>query len=93
MIISIIKVATIIIGIFYAFAYDILYVLALLPTWTLPEAFTTALQSVSGFISALDTILPTVTIFAIMVLFILLEGSILTYKAFQWLIKKIPGIS
>lgn len=62
----------------------------ILPNASLPEAFTSAILTANGYISSLNSIVPIDTILAIIALYVVIEGSYLTYKLTMWLIKRFP---
>jgi len=71
----------------------LVYPIGLLPDATLPADFTTGLQSLAQYYSALNGVFPIDTILSILAIIFTVEGFIFTFKMFQWIIKKIPGIS
>lgn len=78
---------------FQGIASSIITILGYLPGLTLPAEFINSLQTISGYIGVVDNFLPTTTIFSILGLVLAVEGAIMAYKIFQWIIKKIPGVS
>lgn len=54
---------------------------------------TTAITTVSSYISALDMFLPMASLLAILFLVVLIEGSYWGVKLLNWAIRKIPGVN
>ena len=59
----------------------------------LDSNISSALSTASGYLHALDQILPVSTILAILAIALAIEGSYLIYKLIMWVIKKIPTIN
>jgi len=59
---------------------------------SLPSGFTTAITSIGGYTSAMNSILPIDTLITIIALILGIEAIIVAYKLIMWVIKKIPFI-
>ena len=83
-----------IIKIFMDGIYELLYAITspirLLPNVALPVAFTNAIATANGFLSALNSLIPIDTIIILLSLYIGFELAYLTYKFIMWLIKRFP---
>ncbi len=83
-------------GIFYAlYAVIVLITLPIraLPDATLPADFSNAIANASSALSSLNVVIPVSSLAAIIALFIIIEGTIFTYKIIRWVYQKIPGIN
>lgn len=78
---------------FQGFALNVLIVLSYLPSFTLPEEMINSLANIGNYIYALDNIIPVTDIGIIVTIFLIAEGVLISYKAIQWVIKKIPGVN
>ena len=78
---------------FQGFALNVLVILSYLPSFDIPQEMIDSLASVGDYIYALDNILPVTSLIVIVTIFLLAEGALISYKAIQWVIKKIPGIN
>jgi hypothetical protein len=67
--------------------------LNLFPDVSLSDSVSSAVNTASGYISALSVILPVSTLIAIVGLVLAIEGVILTIKIINWFIRKIPTIN
>jgi hypothetical protein len=67
----------------------------LLPDASLSSSISSAITTISGYIAAMYSVLPTttVTLISLITIVITLETAVLTYKGIMWIIRKIPGIS
>jgi len=60
---------------------------------SLPTDFSDAIGTLSTYLSALDVIFPVSTLLTILAFYMIIEEFIFVFKAFQWILKKIPGLS
>jgi hypothetical protein len=67
--------------------------LNLFPDVSLSDSVSSAVNTASGYISALSIILPVSTLIAIVGLVLTIEGVILVIKIINWFIRKIPSIN
>jgi hypothetical protein len=67
--------------------------LNLFPDVSLSDSVSSAVNTASGYISALSIILPVSTLIAIVGLVLTIEGVILVIKIVNWFIRKIPTIN
>lgn len=68
------------------------FLLGFLPSVIQNSAFATSVSNVSGYISSIYTIIPTLTIslLAIIAFDILFESSYFIYKVVYWIIRRFP---
>lgn len=66
---------------------------AILPIGSLPAQITSAITSASGYLTAINYVLPVATLSAVIGIFVTFETAIFAYKGVMWIIKKIPGVS
>ena len=78
--------------IFWVVNLLVLGLAAILPTGSLPADFTSAVETASGYLTALDFVLPVATLVSILGVFLAFEGAIFAYKGVMWVIRKIPTI-
>ena len=86
-------IADAILYIIYGIVYLLCQPILLLSNVTLPSGLTSALTTASGYIHALNVILPIDTILAILGVSLALELAYLTFKIIMWVIRKIPTIN
>ena len=53
-------------------------------------SFSNAVDTASGYIASFNEFIPIDTIAQILLLFLTIEGAVLTYKLIMWLIRRIP---
>lgn len=83
-------ITTGIINALYAIVYIISSPLRLLSDVVIPVAFNNAIATVSGYLKALDTILPIDTILTLLGISVGIEVAYLIYKLVMWVIKRFP---
>jgi len=83
-------ITTGIINALYAIVYLISSPLRLLNDVVMPVSFSNAMQTVSGYLKALDTILPIDTVLTLLYISVGIEIAYLTYKLVMWVIKRFP---
>lgn len=86
-------ITTVILDILHGTIKIVLFPIKQLPDASLPAGLTDALTSVPAHLGPLDFVLPLATIYAIIGLFVLVEGGFLAWHLINWIIKKIPTIS
>jgi uncharacterized membrane protein len=71
------------------------YVVNKIPDVELPVFLSSVINTVSSYFSAIYNFLPalTLTLLAIIIIFLSIEGVILFIKISNWFIRKIPGIN
>jgi len=57
-----------------------------------PQLVHTAAQQVGGYVGILDPIFPIDTLYQIIVLVIVIEIAILSFKSFKWIISHLPFV-
>lgn len=67
--------------------------LGLLPDVSFDDGVLEAVYNLSRYVNALDFVVPTATLFAIVGLFLTLNGVLLSISAVNWFIRKIPSIN
>lgn len=78
--------------ILYLFLQIILQVLDLLPPMTdIPTDFSNAINTFIPIISQLNQIMPVSTIITIFLLYLTIEGGLLLFKMFNWILNKLRG--
>lgn len=85
-------ITSIILYMIYGTAWIVLSPMRLLDDATLPAGLTTALASVSDYLSSVNTFVPVDSFLTIAGILLTIESAIFTYKLIMWLIKKIPLI-
>lgn len=81
------------ITILYNVVAVVVNIFAILPDVSLPVDITNALNNISGYYSAMDTILPMDTLFTILTIELTFIGFYFTYKLVRWAYTKIPGVN
>lgn len=74
----------------YGLLYLVTSPIRLLPDVTLSSGFTDAMNTVGGYLSSLNNLLPIDTILTLLGVYIAIELAYLTYKLIMWLIKRFP---
>lgn len=57
---------------------------------TLPADIANSISTAGGYLFALDYVAPVSTLLAIFSIYLLIEGGILAWKAFNWLLRRLP---
>jgi len=66
---------------------------SLFPTATLSDSIASSVTTASGYLSAVNVVVPVTTIIIIIGLILTIEGIFLTIKIINWFIRKIPTIN
>jgi len=74
------------------FALFLSGLLSLLPSGSLPAAFSSSLSSVWGFVNAFSYVIAVDTLIQVVVLVIAFDLAVLLWHVLQWVIRKIPFI-
>lgn len=82
-----------IITVFIIFGSSIVWFLQLFGTATLPEGLVSAIASLSGYYSSLNTIFPVDTLLQILAFELTIELAIFTYRLVRWSYQKMPSIT
>lgn len=86
-------IVAIILNLLYYAVYLLTYPLRLFPDVSLPVGVANSIQMANTYIASVDFVLPVSTFLTIFGIFISVEVFILTYKAMNWLIRKIPSVN
>lgn len=86
-------ITNIFLNLFYWLLWAITSPLRLLADVSLSSNFSSAITTANTYISAVDYILPTTTLFTIIGLFLSVETFIILFKIINWVIRKIPTIN
>lgn len=80
-------------GIILAF-YSLIFLLSapirLLPSVTIPASFASAMDTASGYLTAVNSFIPVDTILLLLNIFVGIEIAYLTYKFIMWVVKRFP---
>lgn len=79
-----------IINAIYYLLYAVTYPIRLLPDVDLSGGFGSAMQTVGGYLSSLNDILPIDVILSLLGIYVTIETAYLSYKLIMWLIKRFP---
>jgi len=83
-------ITTGIINAFYGIVFIISSPLRLLDNVVMPDAFNASMATVSGYLRALDTILPIDTILTLLFISVGIEVAYLSYKLVMWIVRRFP---
>jgi len=83
-------ILTALINTIFGVIYLVTSPLRLLPNVTLSSGFSVAMQTVGGYLSSLNDILPVDTILTLLGVYLTIELAYLSYKLIMWLIKRFP---
>lgn len=86
-------ITTLLLNIFYQFAYGISLVVASFGVVSNNNAITTSIVTFKTYYNSLNAYLPIDTIVAIVAFDLLFEGAYFLYKLIRWGYRKVPGIS
>lgn len=73
--------------------YVVIAPITLLPDVSLDSSVTTAIAVASGWLGAINQIMPLATIFMVFGLVLVVENTHFVYKLIRWVYQKIPGIN
>lgn len=78
--------------ILYIFLLLLLEIFDLLPAMeTVPSNFDSAITTIVPIFSQLNSIIPVSTVITIFLLYLTIEGGLLVFKIFNWIINKLRG--
>lgn len=83
-------ITTLFLYIIYAFVFAITSPFRLLSDVAANSDVAAAIATASTYIKALDTFIPTATLFAVFATVLVVEGYIFGYKGVMWIIKRLP---
>lgn len=82
-----------ILGLIYFFVAGIVLLFSVLDDVVLSTSLTSGVDSLTGYYSALDVLLPMGTILGIIAFDVTFESALLVYRGIKWTYQKVPGIS
>ena len=83
-------ITAVFLNILYGIIWTLTYPIRILNDVSLPSDITSAISTANGYLYALDYIVPVSTLLAIFALYLTIEGAILTWKALNWLLRRLP---
>ncbi len=86
-------ITTLVLNIFYAFAYGISLIVASFGDVVPNNLITTSIVTIKGYYMSLNSIVPLETIVAIIIFDLTFETAVFIYKLVRWGYKKVPTIS
>lgn len=86
-------IATAILYILSALLFTLTLPFRILPDVVLPAGVSSAIETASGSLAGINTIVPVDVLLDVLGAMILLEIGILGFRGLNWIIRKIPGVN
>jgi hypothetical protein len=83
-------ITAVLLNILFGIVWVITYPLRVFDDVSLPADIASSISTANGYLFALDYVAPVSTLLTIFALFLTIEGGILTWKAINWLLRRLP---